>query len=50
MVYLLVPLDLGCRSNKVDRHTIEDERASVSITNRYVDAVDFAPILYLLKC
>lgn len=34
MVYLLVPLDLGSKSNRTDRNAIEDEGASVSITNR----------------
>lgn len=34
MVYLLVPLDVGNRSSRVDRGMVEDERASVSITNR----------------
>lgn len=34
MVYLLVPLDVGNRSSRVDRSMVEDERASVSITNR----------------
>lgn len=34
MVYLLVPLDMGSRSNRVDRNAVEDEGASVSITNR----------------
>lgn len=35
MVYLLVPLDVGNKSGKTDRNTIDDEGASVSVTNRY---------------
>lgn len=35
MVYLLVPLDVGNRSNKFDKHYIDDEGASTSVTNRY---------------
>lgn len=35
MVYLLVPLDVGSKSSKTDRHMIDDEGASVSVTNRY---------------
>lgn len=35
MVYLLVPLDVGNRSNRgVDRTTMDEEGASISVTNR----------------
>lgn len=34
MVYLLVPLDLGSKSSRNDRHHVDDEGASTSITNR----------------
>lgn len=34
MVYLLVPLDVGNKSGKTDRNMIDDEGASVSVTNR----------------
>ncbi len=34
MVYLLVPLDVGSCSHKVDRNTVDDEGASISVTNR----------------
>lgn len=35
MVFLLVPLDIGARTHK-QNHVVDDERASNSITNRYV--------------
>nr|XP_018897778.1 PREDICTED: myotubularin-related protein 13 isoform X2 [Bemisia tabaci] len=34
MVYLLVPLDMVSKNHKHDKHAIDDERASNSITNR----------------
>lgn len=35
MVNLLVPLDIGAKTHRQD-HIIDDERASNSITNRFV--------------
>lgn len=34
MVFLLVPLDMGSRSNKAEKNLVEDEGASISNTNR----------------